>query len=471
MLYEESDVPIVPLLGVRQHNLIRGKGHYFNHSLKEGGIEEIANMLKTPEKIREFQRKIYLKAKREPKFRFYQLYDKVWRRDILEHAWNRVCAKKGKPGIDNVSIEQIRRNETQFLDELQKELKEKRYKPQAVLRVHIPKPNGKKRPLGIPTVKDRIVQMAVKIVIEPVFEADFEENSYGFRPKRNTRGALTDIRNHLYRGFRQVMDADLTSYFDNIPHDKLMDMVANRIIDKMILKLIKMWLKVPIYEDGKYTGGKKNKKGTPQGGVISPLLSNIYLNKMDKEVNKHTKKTNMRLVRYADDFVILAKFGVKQTCVKVIEILTQLGLELNEAKTRVLDLRKGDKLDFLGFTFRQVNSWKNGKPFILTVPSKQAMKRIRLTVKQMLTEQNNDPLETVIGKLNRILEGWMNYFRYENSSKAFDSLSYYVKRKVIRFIRKRQGRIGFAWRKYRTEVIHDEIGLIQIGGKVSYKLV
>lgn len=428
-------------------------------------------MLKTPEKIREFQRKIYLKAKREPNFRFYQLYDKVWRRDILEHAWKLVSNKKGKPGIDRKSIEQIKENETQFLDELQNELKEKIYKPQPVLRIYIPKPNGKKRPLGIPTVKDRVVQMSVKIVIEPVFEADFEENSYGFRPKRNTRGALNDIRKHLLKGFSQIVDADLTSYFDNIPHDKLMDMIANRIIDKMILKLTKMWLKVPVYEDGKYSGGRKNKKGTPQGGVISPLLSNIYLNKMDKEMNKHAKKTTMRLVRYADDWVVLARSGIDQIYGKVQEVVKTLGLELNEMKTRVIDLRKGDSLDFLGFTFRQVKSWRNGRPFLLTTPSKQAMKKIRLTIKNMLTERNKDKQDIVIGKLNRILEGWMNYFRYENSSKAFSNLNQYVKKKVIRFIRKRQDKKGFAYRKYTSDVMYDKIGLKYIGGKVAYEMV
>jgi RNA-directed DNA polymerase len=428
-------------------------------------------MLKTPEKIREFQKKIFLKAKREPKFRFYQMYDKVWRRDILEHAWKLVSIKKGKPGIDNISIEQIRKQETSFIDELQKELKEKRYKPQPVLRVYIPKPNGKKRPLGIPTVKDRIVQMAVKIVIEPVFEADFEDNSYGFRPKRNTRNALDDIRKHLWRGFKQIVDADLTSYFDNIPHDKLMDMVASRIIDKMILKLIKMWLKVPICEDGKYKGGKGNKKGTPQGGVISPLLSNVYLNKMDKDLNEYSKRTTMRLVRYADDFVILAGRGIESIYTKVHEVLTSLKLELNEDKTNILNLWNGDSLDFLGFTFRQVKSRRNGKPFLLTTPSIQSMKKIKLTIKNLLTEKNNDNLETVICKLNRILEGWTNYFRYENSSKAFGNLRVYVKQKVIRFIRKRQGRRGFAYKKYTADVLYGEIGLKYISGKVNYKRV
>ena len=471
MLYKESDVPIVPYAGIRQHNLSRGKGHYFNHSFERRRYKEIANKLKTPEKIREFQKKIYLKAKREPKFHFYQLYDKVWRKDILEHAWKLVSYKHGKPGIDNISIEQIRKQEEMFLHELQKELKEKSYKPQPVLRVNIPKPNGKKRPLGIPTVKDRVVQMAVKIVIEPIFESGFEDNSYGFRPERNTRHALKEIRTKLRRGAKQVIDADLTSYFDNIPHDKLLKMIAERIIDKMILKMLKMWLKVPVCENGKYSGGKKNKKGTPQGGVISPLLSNIYLDKMDKEMNKQDGIPKTKLIRYADDFVILGWDKSNQIYAKLKNVLKDLELELNDDKTRILNLNNGDKLDFLGFTFMQVKSQKTGVPFILTVPSKEAMKKIRKTVKNMLTEGNKDKLENVIAKLNRILEGWMNYFRYENSSKAFSNLNQYVMRKVIRFIRRRQGKRGFAFKKYTIDKLYGEIGLKYIGGKVSYKMV
>ena len=242
-------------------------------------------MLETPEKIRELQRKLYRKAKQEKEYRFYLLYDKVYRVDILSHAYRLVRANKGAPGIDGETFEQIgeRGGTEKYLEEIAGELKRKDYKPQAVRRVYIPKATGGKRPLGIPVIKDRVVQMAMKIVIEPIFEADFQDNSYGFRPKRSAHQAVDDVKNHLFKGQTEVIDADISKYFDTIPHDKLMQMVAKRIVDKQILKLIKMWLRAPIVEereDGKkeYKG---NDKGTPQGGVISPLLANIYLNALD----------------------------------------------------------------------------------------------------------------------------------------------------------------------------------------------
>lgn len=238
------------------------------------------------EKIRDFQRKIYLKAKREKDFRFYILYDKIISKRFLLEAYYRVKENKGSPGVDGISFEDIEKEGIRkYIDELHEELKEKSYKPSPVKRVYIPKANGKKRPLGIPTIKDRIVQMSCKIVIEPIFEADFEENSYGFRPKRKVADAVEKIKFNLKEGKTSVLDADLSSYFDTIPHDKLMILIGKRISDKYTLNLIKKWLKTPIYENGRLKGGKKNKKGTPQGGVISPLLANIYLNLMDKLIN------------------------------------------------------------------------------------------------------------------------------------------------------------------------------------------
>lgn len=267
---------------------------------------EIADMLKTPEKIRKFQRKLYQKAKQEEEFRFYLLYDKVYRLDILSHAYRLVRANKGAPGIDWVAFEAIEKEEggaEKYLESISEELKGKTYKPMPVRRVYIPKSDGGKRPLGIPTVKDRIVQMAAKLVIEPIFEADFQENSYGFRPKRNAHQAIEDITLHLNKGYTQVIDADISKYFDTIPHDKLLKLVTKRIVDKHILKLIKMWLNAPVVEereDGKkeYRG---NDKGTPQGGVISPLLANIYLNVLDTlwKVKEIEEKMRARLVRYA----------------------------------------------------------------------------------------------------------------------------------------------------------------------------
>ena len=265
-------------------------------------------MLKTPENIRELQRKLYRKAKQEKVFRFYLLYDKVYRMDILTHAYKLVRANKGAAGIDGVTFESIEEMEggaQKYLGEMAEELRRKEYKGSPVRRVYIPKQDGSRRPLGIPTIKDRVVQMAVKIVIEPIFEADFQENSYGFRPKRNAHQAIDDVSLQLRSGRTQVIDADISKYFDTIPHHKLLSLVAKRIVDKNILKLIKMWLKAPVLEEGE--DGKKrykgNERGTPQGGVISPLLANIYLNVLDTtwKLKKVQERLGARLIRYADD--------------------------------------------------------------------------------------------------------------------------------------------------------------------------
>jgi group II intron reverse transcriptase/maturase len=348
--------------------------------------EGIAEMLTTPENIRTLQRKLYRKAKQEPAFRFYALYDKVCRADILSHAYCLVRANKGSAGIDGITFKDIRENEgeTAFLAELQEALIAKTYQADPVKRVMIPKGNGESRPLGIPTIRDRVAQMAVKLVIEPIFEADFCESSYGFRPKRSAQDAVDDIALTLNRGYTQVIDADLSKYFDTIPHANLMATVAERISDGGILHLIKMWLKAPVIEEDRdgtkrtAGGGKGNRKGTPQGGVISPLLSNIYLHLLDRIWERHKLKAKLgaHLVRYADDFVVLCRQGVDRPMEVVQKVLDRLGLVLNAEKTHVVDATKCS-FDFLGFEIRIARSWRTGGRYANVQPSRKSLKTIK----------------------------------------------------------------------------------------------
>jgi len=403
--------------------------------------------LATPEKIRTLQRKLYTKAKQEPAYRFYALYDKLSREDILSHAWRLVRSNGGSPGVDGISFEAIESGEgiDSYLRDLARDLKEKTYRAQPVRRVMIPKADGSLRPLGIPTIRDRVAQMAVKLLIEPIFEADFCEHSYGFRPRRSAHDAIDDIADALWAGHTQVIDADLSKYFDTIPHAKLLAVVAERIVDGGVLALIKQWLKAPVIgedEDGTRRtvgGGKGNRKGTPQGGVISPLLANAYLHILDRIWDRHRLKNKLgaHIVRYADDFVVLCKESVEESLKLVRHVLERLELSLNEAKTRTVDANR-ESFDFLGFTLQMSRGAKSGKPYPNVGPSDKASK----TIKTRLTDLSRReltviPLEDVVKNMNRSLCGWVNYFHYRNSSRVIGKVRYHAESRLRTHLMKR----------------------------------
>lgn len=435
----------------------------------------IAVRLETPNKIRDLQRKLYLKAKREPKFRFYLLVDKVWREDTLEHAYRLVRANGGAPGIDGETFESIQsgEGEARFLSRLQQELKEKSYRAQPVRRVYIAKADGRTRPLGIPTIRDRVAQMAVKLVMEPIFEADFEDCSYGFRLKRDAHQAVEAVRQALYNAQPYVLDADLQQYFDTIAHDKLMQVIAGRISDRHIMNWIKQWLSVAVVEED--DEGKrrthKPKRGVPQGGVISPLLANVYLNLFDRAFRSYGRAMGLavELIRYADDFVILMRGGVERTGLKVRQILAGLELTVNEEKTQVLDARRRS-FAFLGFSFRRETSAKTGRLITLVEPSKRAEQRFRDEVRGLTARRTHClPQQQVIEGVNRYVQGWVNYFHVHNSTRVFARQRFFLEQRMRKYLQKRRQTKGFGYRRWPAARLYRELGLYAIPTHSPYR--
>lgn len=425
------------------------------------------NEIPDSERVSTFQEKLYQKAKQDKSYKFYVLYDKMFIPYMLRQAWESVKANAGSAGVDGITIEAvIKSGIDKYLSELGEDLRKQTYQPQAVKRVMIPKANGGERPLGIPTVRDRIAQTVCKMILEPIFEADFEESSYGFRPGRRASDAIAAIKENLKQGNTMVYDADLSKYFDTIPHDKLQIALRERITDPRMLKLIVKWLKVPVYEDGEYKSGKKNQKGTPQGGVISPLLANVYFHLIDRIVNSTRSlfwKHGIRIIRYADDFVLMGKTIPDEVLERLKNLLNRMGLMLNETKTRLIDARN-ESFNFLGFTMRYDKDLK-GRSFRYwnIMPGKKSEQKIRDKVKEYLLKHGHYKAQDIATGLNTIIRGWLNYFDIPGVSYPAMSkrrLRFYLYERLNRYYARKSQRKCRLYGQNAFEVLSIRYGLI-----------
>jgi len=425
--------------------------------------------LQTPDNIRRLQRKLYLKAKAEPDFRFYLLYDKIYREDILGHGYELARSNKGAPGVDGVTFAMIEAEGLgEWLSGIRRELIEKTYRPAPVRRVMIPKPGGGERPLGIPTIRDRVVQTAAKLVLEPIYEADLDPSAYGYRPKRGGPDAIKQVHVLLCRGYTDVVDADLAKYFDTIPHRELMKSVARRIVDRNVLRLIKMWLKTPVEErdgDGRrrMSGGRHSVCGTPQGGVVSPMLANLYMNRLLKYWRQSGRNSayQAQVVSYADDFVILSRGFAADALTWTRRVITELGLALNEEKTSIRNARQ-ECFDFLGYSFGSHRDRRDGHWYLGASPSKKSVQRLKGKVGEILVAGNQAPWPEVRDRLNSLLRGWTTYFSHGTRRVAYRAIDNHVYHSVRRFLGRRHKVPSLGTRRFPAKAVFGELGVLQL---------
>lgn len=427
--------------------------------------------LQTSESIQRLRTALHTKAKEEPNYRFYLLYDKIYRDDILYHAYRSCKANKGAAGVDGMDFEAIEKyGEEKWLGELAERLRKKDYRPEAVRRVLIPKPNGKLRPLGIPTITDRVVQTAAMLVLEPIFEADLQPEQYAYRPERGAQDAVKAVHRLLNTGHTHVVDADLSGYFDSIPHTELMKSVARRIVDANVLHLIRQWLDAPVEEDDGHghrrrtTTNKDTGRGTPQGAPISPLLSNLYMRRflLGWKTLGHARRLSAQIVNYADDFVICCKGQAHEAMATMRGIMKKLKLTVNEDKTHLCDLPQ-ERFDFLGYTFGRCYRHDNGRAYMGTKPSKKSIKRMVDSISSE-TDRRRTLLsaEKIVGGLNRKLNGWANYFCLGPVSPAYRAINTHVTDRLRRWLCKKHKVQGNGWSRYPNQYLHEHLGLVNL---------
>ena len=429
--------------------------------------------LRTPPKIRKLQKALHAKAKESPSYRFYLLYDKLYRRDIMEFAYRLCRSKGGAAGVDGQDFKAISSyGAERWLDELAEELRSKRYKPSAVKRVYIPKANGKQRPLGIPTIRDRVVQTAAVVVIGPIFEADMQPEQHAYRPGRSALDAVQHAHRLVCRGRTEVIEADVSGYFDAIPHGQLMKSVARRISDRHLLHLIKMWLTVAVEEDNgrggirRTTVNKDTKRGIPQGAPISPLLSNVYMRRLvlGWKVLGHRDRLNAHMVNYADDLVVCCRKGRGEEARKALaRIIERLGLELNVAKTHISRLPE-QSVAFLGYTIGRCYSPKTGRAYIGTRPSRASVKRLTVTISAFTSRRwLLIDADRVVRRLNKLLTGWSNYFRLGPVSKAYKAVDKHTSVRLRRWLCHKHKQPGKGIARYPDAYLYQSLGLVRLG--------